>query len=239
MAFLEQGGEVRFEWGPSGLNHLLPQSDAIIIVDVLSFSTCVDVAVGNGAVVYPFRWDGEDPASFARHHQAILASKPGQGGRYSLSPSSLLTLPRGARLVLPSPNGSTLSASTGETPTLTGCLRNARAIAEYARQFGTRISVIAAGERWPDGSLRPAIEDLLGAGAILSELDGKHSAETRVAVAAYLACLPHLKETILESVSGQELIARGRRVDVDLACELNQSDSRPVLAGGAYRHPPD
>jgi len=44
-------------------------------------------------------------------------------------------------------------------------LRNASAAADTARQItGDRaVQVIRAGERWPDGSLRPAIEDLFNA----------------------------------------------------------------------------
>ena len=40
------------EWGISGIAALLPASDVIIIVDVLSFSICVDVALNNGLKRY-------------------------------------------------------------------------------------------------------------------------------------------------------------------------------------------
>ena len=42
------------------------------------------------------------------------------------------------------------------------------------------LHVIPAGELWPDGGLRPAIEDLLGAGAIIHHLDLPCSPEAQV-----------------------------------------------------------
>lgn len=78
-----------------------------------------------------------------------------------------------ARLVLPSPNGSAIASATAGT-VVAACLRNATAVARWLgfrlADSGTAVTVIAAGERWPDGSLRPALEDLLGAGALLSAL---------------------------------------------------------------------
>ena len=42
------------EWGLSGIESLFNRADAFVVVDVLSFSTCVDVACSNGAHVFPF-----------------------------------------------------------------------------------------------------------------------------------------------------------------------------------------
>jgi 2-phosphosulfolactate phosphatase len=155
--------------GRFGVSRLAPLCDVIIIVDVLSFSTCVDIAVGNGAIISPYQWENESAFSYAQSQNAILASfdrKFDTG--YSLAPTSLLNITSGTRLVLPSRNGSLLSLATGQTPTFTGCIRNAKAIAHSVQQLGSRISLVPAGERWPNGSLRPALEDLVSAGAMCS-----------------------------------------------------------------------
>jgi 2-phosphosulfolactate phosphatase len=226
----QQGYLLRCEWGEAGVRALAPDSDVVIIVDVLSFSTCVDIALGRGAAVYPFPYKDDRAAQFAREKQAILAGNRDEPGGFSLSPKSLLELPADARLVLPSPNGATLSLLTGDTPTLAGCLRNAHTVAAAAVCLGKRISVIPAGERWPDGSLRPAWEDVVGAGAILSHLSGHRSPEATLASAAFAT----FQGTLRECASGRELIERGFAEDVALSAELNASSTVPMLQDGAY-----
>jgi len=154
--------------------------------------------------------------------------------RYSLSPVSLIPISKGTRLVLPSPNGSSLSLATAATPTLTGCLRNCRAVALAAMNYGQRIAVVPAGEKWSDGSLRPSFEDLIGAGAIISYLEGSSSPEAQAAATAYRGVQQSLGCLIKQCGSGKELIDRGFEQDVELAAKLNISDCVPTLVDGAY-----
>lgn len=239
MHYDQQEFELRLEWGLQGVHQLAPVSDVIIIADILSFSTCVDIAVARGATVYPYRWKDAAAVEYAASLDAILAG-PRKAKGYSLSPASLLDIPSAARLVLPSPNGATLSLSTGHTPTLAGCFRNARAVAAHARTLGRRIAVIPAGEQWEDGSLRPSFEDLAGAGAILSYLTGSLSPEAGTALAAYHAVKHILANEMRKCSSGKELIARGFEQDLELACQVNVSNCVPYLqnktAHPAYRN---
>jgi 2-phosphosulfolactate phosphatase len=226
------------EWGPEGARKFDGSVGAIVIVDVLSFSTCVDIAVSCGASVYPF--NDRDPTAAMKVAKALGAAVAGPRGsaihRFSLSPASLGSIALGTKLVLPSPNGSTISAAARSVPVLTGCLRNARAVAKGAIDIaaGHSIAVIPAGERWPDGGLRPAIEDLIGAGAIIDELGLPCSPEAELARQAYRSARSHLASLLRACESGRELFDRGFPEDVEPAIELNVSATAPFLADGAY-----
>ena len=235
-AYLEQREyDVRCEWGLHGVEILAPISDVVVIVDVLSFTTCVDIATANGAVVFPFRSGDAAASDYAHARNALLAGPRGAArAPYSLSPASLLTVAAGVRLVLPSPNGSTLSLATGGTPSLAGCLRNSRAVAAHAQRLGRRVAVIPCGERWPDDSLRPAVEDLVGAGAIISHLAGSKSPEASAAQSVFAASRADLEGIVAPCASGQELIHRGFRTDVEQASRLDCSDTVPLLRGESY-----
>lgn len=223
---------IRCAWGRTGLDALAAGSDAIVIVDVLSFSTSVALAVARSAIVFPCD-PAEDAAALATRHRAWRAGD--NPGGYHLAPHSLESVEVGCRLLLPSPNGSALSRRTGDTPTLVGCLRNARAVAEAAAALGPRISVIAAGERWSDGTIRFALEDWWGAGAICSHLPGQPSAEAIAAIEAFEAVRGALRPRLGACVSGREKHSRGQARDVELAAMLDVSDCVPRLSGGAYR----
>jgi 2-phosphosulfolactate phosphatase len=226
--------DLRCEWGAHGVAQLAKISDVAIVVDVLSFSTAVDIAVSNGALVFPYGSRDTALEDYARARSGHVCEKVRAQSGFSLSPASLRHVPPGTRLILPSPNGSALSLSTGDTVTFTSCLRNATAVAQAASRLGRTIAVIFAGEQWPDGSLRPCFEDLIGAGAVLSALPGRPSPEAEAAIAAFES-VRNLGIRMLNGCSsGKELIGRGFGDDVALAAELDASTAAPRLHGGAF-----
>lgn len=225
--------QVICEWGPEGAKQLSESCAVTIIVDVLSFSTCVDIAAGRSIRVYPYNGPLEEAEAFAQSHGAALARHRGQGG-FSLSPVTFANEPYVERIVLPSPNGSTLTLLAAQkSQVLCGCLRNAAAVAEACAGYDS-VGVVPAGEKWPDGSLRPALEDWLGAGAIVSHLAGAWSPEARAAAAAFAAHQNNIREALRSCPSGLELIEWGYPQDVELAAQYNASTGAPHFIPPAY-----
>ena len=228
---------VNCEWGSNGIKKLSELCQVTVIVDVLSFSTSVDIAVGRSMRVYPYGGPLEEAPAFAQRHDAELAQLRGKG-RFSLSPASFATGPHADRIVLPSPNGSTLTLLAAERSlVLCGCLRNAAAIAASCEGYDS-IGLVPAGERWPDGSLRPALEDWLGAGAIISHLSGTYSPEARAAAAAFEAHQGSLLEALRACPSGIELIELGYGEDVEIAGRINASRTVPQYESPGYQQRP-
>ncbi|MED1783901.1 2-phosphosulfolactate phosphatase [Brevibacillus fortis] len=220
----------RFEWGYEGVEHLGAVSDMIVIIDVLSFSTCVDIVTGRGGIVYPYQMKDASAVEFAKQKAALLAGKRGEP--ISLSPACLKTVPMGSRVVLPSPNGSTCTVLAKKTgaKVIAACLRNALSVARYIQQHKGTVTVIACGERWGNGALRPAIEDMIAAGSLLHELEGyRLSPEAEMAVAAFRSAQDHIPFYLQKCASGQELISMGYPEDVALAAQWNRSSTVPVL----------
>ncbi|MFI5691062.1 2-phosphosulfolactate phosphatase [Kribbella sp. NPDC051586] len=226
-----------FDWGPVGAR--VVAGDIVAVVDVLSFTTAVTVAADLGIDVYPYRWRDETAVAYAEQLGAKLAvgrSEAGPGD-VSLSPATIRRAEGVSRLVLPSPNGSTIAKQLSDSgaTVLAVSLRNRRAAADWVKKQGTgrRVVAIAAGERWPDGSLRPAVEDLWGAGGFLSALGRDDlSPEARAAVAAYDAVADQLPELLHECAGGRELTQYGYPEDVAIAAEVDESPSVPALENG-------
>jgi 2-phosphosulfolactate phosphatase len=169
--------------------------------------------------------------------------------RHQASPGRPWSLPLGQparraaapRLVLPSPNGSAIAAAATSRHILAGSLRNATAAARWLECHGFAApdrpaAVIAAGERWPAGELRPALEDLLGAGAIIAAFteQATRSAEAATAEALWRACRHQAGRFLSSCASSQELTAAGYTADITLAAEHDIQDTVPLLTGPAF-----
>jgi len=228
--------DVECDWGLNGLR-CLARGRVVVIVDVLSFSTATTVAVSRGAEIIPCEWSDDRAAELAALYHAEVAAKRGQG-RFSLAPASLREIPAGTRLVLPSPNGSTLAFAAREleaTAVVAGCLRNAAAVAKWASDHASRVAIIAAGERWPDNSMRFAIEDWLGAGAIIGKIRASMGPLATSASKTFDIYAKLLDEVLYHSPSGQELVDRGYPDDVFIASALDSDTAVPLLQGNAFK----
>lgn len=238
---------VRFEWGPVGAASV--PADVAVVVDVLSFTTTLTVALEHGIEVFPYEWRDARAAEHALRHGATLAV-----GRFealartdarhvSLSPASIAAAEGIERLVLPSPNGSSIAFGLLETggEVVGASLRNASAVGAYVAKriwSGGSVVVVAAGERWHDDSLRPAVEDLWGAGAVVAALVDLGlddlSVEARSALAAYTAASADLPAALDACASGRELRERGFGEDVEVASAHDVSEVVPVLRGESF-----
>jgi 2-phosphosulfolactate phosphatase len=105
---------VRFEWGERGLEAVGAGCSVVVVVDAFSFCTSVDVATGRGAIILPYRWRDDSASRYAEEQREILASEYRTTGGYCLSPTSLVGISPGTRLVLPSRNGATVSLRAAE-----------------------------------------------------------------------------------------------------------------------------
>ncbi|HEX4222044.1 MAG TPA: 2-phosphosulfolactate phosphatase [Pseudonocardiaceae bacterium] len=245
--YAQPGFRGRFDWGLVGAANLAPEVAVVAVFDVLSFTTALTVAVDSGIEVFPFRWRDERATAFAHERGAVLAVGRSQAkpGDISLSALAIRAAKGVERLVLPSPNGSTISHDVAELgATVIGVsLRNVDAAADWTiRRLADRpdasVAAIAAGERWPDGSLRPAVEDLWGAGAYLAALAergfGPLSPEARIAAAAYTSVAGDFAAELRACVSGQELITWNYSADVEVATEVNSTKVVPLLTGESF-----
>lgn len=232
----------RMDWGIRGVKEASLRGDIIIVVDVLSFSSAITNAVHQGVIIYPFPRTG-DINEFGKLVEAEVCVLERTRARElelpSLSATSFNQSHKGKRYVVSSINGATCVKEANENNYIfIGCLLNTSAVASVVNKIqedkNLNITVIASGERWSGSKdeprdLRPSIEDYLGAGAILELLDGTKSPEAKVCISAYKNSKSELKELILDSGSGRELVQMGFLEDVEFSSQVDTFEEVPFL----------
>jgi 2-phosphosulfolactate phosphatase len=240
--FNQHPHRLRFEWGRCGVREAAERGDVVVIVDVLRFSSCVAAAASRGASVYPCAFAGEADELAARVG-GFVARAPGSPSRFALVPTFSAAKPD-EKIVLRTLNGAECTLLASEAPrVIAGSLLNASTVgANMSKVVATGdlgVTVVACGERLTnpaagDEEMRFAIEDYLGAGAILSAAGGDLSPEAQVCAAAFERSGGNLLELLMHCGSGRQLRAWGLEDDVRFAARLDACGVVPVLRAGCY-----
>jgi 2-phosphosulfolactate phosphatase len=236
-----QHPRISLAWGQRGTIEAAERRDILVIVDTLRFSTTAATAVAHGGLIYPCLPDVAIGLALARRIDGELAW-PGRqshgASRFSLSPQSFATISPGTRAVLPSLNGASCCQYGKRASVLVvGAIVNATAVAQAVTQMletqPDNVTVVACGERWPtsaaEGALRFALEDYLGAGAILAALPFPQTMEAQVCGATFHTLRHQLELALWECDSGQELRMKALAEDVRFAAQHDSCDCVPVL----------
>ena len=206
--------------------------DVSIMVDVLRASTTIILALENFSKIIPVR-SLEDAVQLAKEYDSILAGERDgarvEGFDVGNSPLDIQKF-KGESLVLSTTNGTRiLEGIKGKT--LIGSFVNAKAVAEMALKMAEdHIEVVMAGV---NGNF--VIEDFLGAGEIISHLQGQKLDE--MALAALLAAQnpEKVNEAVCKSKSAHGLVKLGFEADVDFCLKRNSTTIVPLYENGCIK----
>jgi 2-phosphosulfolactate phosphatase len=208
-----------------------------VAIDVLRASSTVVTALALGAQEVVPAASLRRARSLARRSGYLLCGE--RGGlpppHFHLGNSPAQLRPEvvgGKGLVLTTSNGTRLLASLAEAKgVLVGCLLNREAVARAALAVDGPVALVCAGE---GGGRRLALEDVIGAGAIL---DAALSLEpslilddsARLARWAFLACRDDLAGALANTQHGLYLLSLGLRDDVNFCARLDVWDVVPRM----------
>jgi len=241
--------KVKLDWNIEGLQFALKEKNIIVIVDTLRFSSAVTTAIANGFTIYPVS-NEEKGKEFAKSIGAEMSGRS-EIAKYSLSPQSFLKTSDNKKVVLYSPNGARCAELIkGKDIAYIGCLLNAKAVGKQVTKISKKtnrnVTIIAAGEKrgielgerieyFKDkkGFQKVfAVEDYLGAGAIISYINLPKTPEAEVCELAFNSSKNKLEKLLLESFSGKYLVQTKRKGDVEWSTQLNYYNVVPIVREG-------
>ena len=203
MKVVEPEFDIHCCWGFKLAEDTFIQYDVCIIVDVLFFSTSIDLLLDTK----------ENTQNIPVAHHFIQPFSP-------------------EKLSIASPVGLPLQLNLHTKTVLAGCLRNARAVAKAAMQLGNTVLVIPVGDKLSDEDFKTCSEDFIAAGAIVSYLKGDRTAESNAALDIYNSSKDDIEEMVKLSSSARHMILNGFSPEVDQACQFNRSKNVPLLEDG-------
>jgi 2-phosphosulfolactate phosphatase len=231
--------QVHVEWGVTGARQAAERGDAVVIVDVLSFSTEVVMAAADNLTCLVYSdaeveaMGGIDAAAAAlgaRPHWRFAHAGPARAEAGAAG--------AGQRVLFRSANGAAVTRAAGPAPeVLIGCLRNARACAGrlerlLAAAAARRATIIACGATaGQERRFRPALEDWLAAGRIAACLAGRGLVLSPEAHAAALAWPG--RGMLASCAAASAMTEAGLGEAVEMALAIDSTDAVPARLASA------
>ena len=206
--------------------------DVAIMVDTLRASTTMTVALENFKKILPVK-NIDDAKKLADKYNAVLAGERGgaqvEGFDAGNSPVEIKNF-KGKILVLTTTNGTRVLEGIN-SKALVGSFINAKAVAEKALEIAdNHIEVVMAGV---NGNF--VIEDFLGAGEIISNLQDQELDETAIAACMASYDKKMVNDAVKNSKSAAGLYKLGLGKDVEFCLNRNIYDAVPVYKNGTVK----
>lgn len=199
---------------------------ACAVIDVIRATSTIVTALAHGAAgVQPVASVADAFALKERNPEALLAGERGgqalPGFELGNSPEDFTAeLVQGRPIILTTTNGTqALAACTGARAVVTASLLNLEAVAARLREIGPPWIILCAG---CDGEF--GVDDAIVAGALAEALNQEHAL-----VSLYRSVRSDLRETLLGSAAGRELLKVGLEKDVPFCARLNLFSIVPTL----------
>jgi 2-phosphosulfolactate phosphatase len=209
---------------------------AVVVFDVLRATTTIAAALAAGVSEIRI-FDTVEAAAAAKEGQNCLLvgerdCLPPAGFDLGNSPGSFNPAAHRGRIIFMSTtNGARAIVAAQAAPLLlTAALVNATATADRLVAAKMDITLLCAGTAG-----QPAMEDLIGAGAVIDAIQNKASLAlendiARIAHRLFQSARHDLQSALAESTGGQNVIAVGLGADIDFAARL---DAFPIVGAVA------
>jgi 2-phosphosulfolactate phosphatase len=221
---------------PSHLNPAQLPGRVVVVLDVLRATTTMIAALSAGVREIRIFPDTRSVlAAAADTPGALLCGeenclKPA-GFDLGNSPAALKSEHAGKILLMSTTNGTrAILAAWGAPQIMLGALVNAGAVAATAKKTGLDLLLLCAGTNG-----KTAMEDVIGAGAVLTALGEGIELESDAALLArtvFAASRRDLRGALRQSQGGINVIRAGLEEDIDYAARLDSMDAVGVVEDG-------
>jgi 2-phosphosulfolactate phosphatase len=215
---------------------------SVVVFDVLRASTSIIAALAAGVAEIRIFADIESARREAADFRGprLLCGEqnclPPAGFDLGNSPRAFNEAHAGRTLFMATTNGTkAIVAARSAKHVVVGALVNAAAAAARLHEIGLDATFLCAGTQ---GQI--AMEDVLGAGAVIAELQRlgelQISSDTgRIALRLFAACRHDLREALAGSQGGQNVIRAGLEGDINFAARLNSINAVGEVREGPLR----